>query len=186
MTKVTKKDVEMVALMCFIMMLITILGGIQSESTLLKEAVEYEDTSLIIPHEEVVDEKICDLSTVECEDEEDTIIEENTQENAEFEATGDSRVRETSAYTSTVGQTDSTPCISASGDNICDLYAQGVKIVASNAFPLGSKIYVEGYGEAVVLDRMNSRYQNTVDVYFGMDTQRALQWGRRNVTVYPI
>jgi len=91
--------------------------------------------------------------------------------------------RETSAYTSEVAQTDSSPCISATGDDICKLYQEGTKIVASNAFPLGTKVYVEGYGEAVVLDRMNSRYSENVDVYFGKDTQRALQWGRKNVKV---
>jgi len=146
------------------------------------------------------DDKICSLNTVFCDTKELASNESNpetkqlptvglkTQENVDLGQldTLHSTVRETSAYTSTVGQTDSTPCISASGDDICKLYDQGVKVVASNAFPIGTKVMVEGYGEAIVLDRMNSRYQNAVDIYFGYDTQRALEWGRRNVRVYII
>ena len=146
---------------------------------------------------EEIDEHICSLNTILCDTKELASNESNpetkqlptvglkTQENVDLGQldTLHSTVRETSAYTSTVGQTDSTPCISASGDNICTLYDQGVKVVASNAFPIGTKVMVEGYGEAIVLDRMNSRYQNAVDVYFGTDTQMALNWGRKSVIV---
>ncbi len=60
-------------------------------------------------------------------------------------------------------QCDNTPCISASGDNICQLLAQGQIIFASNEFPLGTKLYVEGIGEGIVLDRMNSRFKTRID-----------------------
>ncbi len=88
---------------------------------------------------------------------------------------------EMSAYTSRVEETDSSPCISASGDNICEY--DGC-VVAYNALPLGSKVNVEGFGECTVLDRMNARYgENNMDIYFGMDLDGALNFGRRNVNI---
>lgn len=92
-------------------------------------------------------------------------------------------VREVSAYTSEVGQTDATPCISASGMNICHLYAEGTNVCATNAFPLGTLLEVEGLGTCVVEDRMNSRYRNRVDWYFGYDTQHALEFGVQKLHV---
>ena len=94
-------------------------------------------------------------------------------------------IREVSAYTSRVAETDNTPCIGAGG-NICKMYESGIQVFASNAFDLGTKIYVEGIGEGVVMDRMNSRYKNSVDVYMGYDLERALKWGRRKVKVKKI
>ena len=87
------------------------------------------------------------------------------------------------AYNSTIGQTDSTPCISADASNICKRYAKGEKICASNSYPLGSRLYVDGYGECTVADRMNRRYKDRVDVYFGKDVKRARNWGRRKTNV---
>jgi 3D (Asp-Asp-Asp) domain-containing protein len=92
----------------------------------------------------------------------------------------------TTAYTSHVEQTDSEPCVSADGSDICKLYAAGQLVCASNAYPLGSTLYVDGYGECVVADRMNKRYNKRVDVYFGYDRARALNWGKRNVLVLKI
>ena len=92
-------------------------------------------------------------------------------------------VMKSTAYTSRPEETSGDPCISASGDNICDLYKRGMNVVASNAFPLGTELYIDGYGQATVLDRMASHKQNMVDVYFGYDLQAAKQWGVRNVEV---
>jgi len=74
-----------------------------------------------------------------------------------------------SGYTSDVGQTDSTPCIAADTTDICRRKAAGELICASNAFALGTRIHVTGLGTCVVADRMNSRYQQNVDWYFGQD-----------------
>lgn len=60
-------------------------------------------------------------------------------------------------------QTDNSPCISASGDNICNLLAKGEKICAANFVKLGTKLKIEGLGVCTVLDRMNSRYPDRVD-----------------------
>lgn len=97
------------------------------------------------------------------------------------------RVVTVTAYTSEVGQTDSTPCISSDGSNICERYAKGELICAAGDrnVPLGSKFYVEGYGTCSVADRMNIRYNGTgrVDIYLGYDTPSAFKWGIRQVPV---
>ncbi len=67
------------------------------------------------------------------------------------------------AYSSDVWQTDDTPCIPASGYNLCDHYEKYGEgdTVAANFLPLGTKVrFPELYGDKVfiVRDRMNARY----------------------------
>lgn len=56
--------------------------------------------------------------------------------------------------------------------------------VASNSIPMGSRIYIEGYGEYVVEDR-GGMPNNVIDVYMG-DTDTCIQFGRRTANVYLI
>lgn len=85
-----------------------------------------------------------------------------------------------SAYTSRVEETDSDPCTSANGANICNLYAQGTRICAANGYPFGTVLHVDGLGDCVVMDRMARKYgKDHVDWYFGYDLHGALQWGRQ-------
>ena len=67
------------------------------------------------------------------------------------------------AYSSDVWQTDDTPCIPASGYNLCEHYEKYGEgdTVAANFLPLGTQVkFPEMYGEKVfiVRDRMNARY----------------------------
>jgi len=66
------------------------------------------------------------------------------------------------AYSSTPGQTDSTPFITANGSHVRD------GIVAANFLPFGTKVKIpELYGDKVfsVEDRMNARYYYKIDVW---------------------
>lgn len=76
-------------------------------------------------------------------------------------------------------QCDSTPCIAANGENVCTAVALGHKRCASNNLPFGTRLYVEGYGECLVTDRMNSRYQNgEIDVAMPADQkEEAIKFG---------
>jgi 3D (Asp-Asp-Asp) domain-containing protein len=94
------------------------------------------------------------------------------------------RLRQVTAYTSYPNQTSGNPCIGAWGDDLCKLYKQGQMACASNAYPRGTRLHVEGYGTCTVLDRMNSRYPDRVDIYMGYDTAEALNWGVKTVKVY--
>ena len=91
------------------------------------------------------------------------------------------------AYTSHVGQTDSTPNIAAWGDRL----RPGMKAIAVSRDLLtkyglerGSKVKIHGQpGHFVVLDKMNKRWKKKIDIYMGMDKRKAFKWGKRKVTI---
>lgn len=70
------------------------------------------------------------------------------------------------AYTSDVAQTDDTPCITASGLDVCERNIENV--VAANFLPIGTRVRIpELFGDRVfyVEDRMNARYYYKMDVW---------------------
>lgn len=54
--------------------------------------------------------------------------------------------------------------------------------VACNSLPLGTHIYIEGYGDFVVEDR-GGMSNNVIDIYMG-DVSTCLQFGRRSASVW--
>jgi 3D (Asp-Asp-Asp) domain-containing protein len=96
-------------------------------------------------------------------------------------------VREVTAYNVGVRrQTSGRPCIGATGENLCRLVVQGRKICAANFVEPETILNIEGYGECVVLDRMNRRFAHRVDIAMRKDeVDRALDFGiqRRQVEV---
>ncbi len=58
------------------------------------------------------------------------------------------------------------------------------KIIAVDpkVIPLGTKVWVEGYGEAIAADKGGSIKGNKIDVFMP-STKKAYSWGRRTVTV---
>ncbi len=91
------------------------------------------------------------------------------------------------AYTSHVGQTDSTPNIAAWGDRL----HPGMKAIAVSRDLLkvyglkhGQMIRIKGLeGEYAVLDKMNKRWRKKIDIYMGMNKRKAFKWGRRKVEI---
>ncbi|MBP9822235.1 MAG: 3D domain-containing protein [Candidatus Pacebacteria bacterium] len=84
-----------------------------------------------------------------------------------------------SAYSSSVDETDDTPFITAAGTFTRD------GIVAANFLPLGTAIKIPAlYGNKifVVEDRMNSRYNLNVDVWFP-SKELAKQFGRKTIKI---
>ncbi len=59
----------------------------------------------------------------------------------------------------------------------------GVVAVDPKVIPLGTKLYIEGYGYAVAEDVGGSIKGNRLDVYFNT-VKECYQWGRRVVKVY--
>jgi len=87
------------------------------------------------------------------------------------------------AYSSTVDQTDSTPCITANGFNVCEHNTENV--VAANFLPFGTKIKIpELYGDKLftVQDRMNSRYWYHADIWL-QSREKAKQFGAKYATI---
>ncbi|MGB7631632.1 MAG: hypothetical protein WBM29_11220 [Candidatus Deferrimicrobium sp.] len=97
------------------------------------------------------------------------------------------RLREVTAYNVGVkGQTDDTPCLGATGENLCRLVARGLKVCAANFVTKETILHIEGYGECVVLDRTNRRFAHRVDIAMREDeADRALEFGiqRRYVEI---
>jgi 3D (Asp-Asp-Asp) domain-containing protein len=70
------------------------------------------------------------------------------------------------AYSSTVDQCDSTPCITANGFDLCKHNQEDV--IAANFLPFGTKVRMpEIYGDRIftVQDRMNARYYYRADIW---------------------
>lgn len=87
------------------------------------------------------------------------------------------------AYSSTVDQTDATPCITANGFDLC---AHGQEdVIAANFLPFGTKVRIpEYFGDRVftVQDRMNVRYYYRADIWM-RDRSSAVAWGIRYATI---
>jgi 3D (Asp-Asp-Asp) domain-containing protein len=87
------------------------------------------------------------------------------------------------AYTSESWQTDETPCLTASGFDVC---AHGQEnIVATNFLPLGTKVRIpELYGDRVftVEDLMNERYYYKMDIWM-RELAQAKSFGVQYATV---
>ena len=96
----------------------------------------------------------------------------------------DTKIRKVTAYNLVEGQTDKDPCIGAANVNICNLVAAGELICAANFVPFYTVLEIEGIGRCLVLDRMNSRYPDYVDIAFPADqVDEALEFGVKDLEV---
>jgi len=84
-------------------------------------------------------------------------------------------------------QTSDTPCIGASGRNLCELVERDVKVCAANFVPLGTILKIEEYGMCVVLDRLHRRHTHRVDIAMREDEiEEARQFGLQKRVVEAI
>jgi 3D (Asp-Asp-Asp) domain-containing protein len=91
-----------------------------------------------------------------------------------------------SAYTSHANQTYGDPFVAAWGDEL----TPDMKVIAVSRDLLregltrGTRVRIEGLpGEYVVLDKMNKRWRNKIDIYMGEDVAAARRWGVREVRI---
>lgn len=91
------------------------------------------------------------------------------------------------AYTSSPGETDSTPTLAAWGDTL----APGMKSIAVSRDLLkmglghNATVTIDGLsGEYVVLDKMNKRWTKKIDIYMGLDKKAAKEWGKKKVIIH--
>jgi 3D (Asp-Asp-Asp) domain-containing protein len=90
-----------------------------------------------------------------------------------------------SAYTSDVRQTDSDPCTTASGLNVCERDAEDIVATNYRHLAFGTPVRIpELFGDRIfyVHDRMNKRYIATVDVWM-KEVADARKFGRKTATV---
>ncbi|WP_432738695.1 3D domain-containing protein [Maridesulfovibrio sp. FT414] len=90
------------------------------------------------------------------------------------------------AYTSQKDQTSNHPFLGAWGDEL----KPGMKAIAvsrdliAKGLTHNTRVKIEGLdGEYVVKDKMNKRWTDKIDIYMGLDTQAAQDWGKREVTI---
>lgn len=96
-------------------------------------------------------------------------------------------IREVTAYNAgDINQCSGDPCISASGENLCEVLEMGYNRCAANFVPLGTRLHIESLGEFVVSDRMHRRFSERVDIAMKLDEkERAKIFGvqRLRITV---
>ena len=92
-----------------------------------------------------------------------------------------------SAYTSNAAETDSNPSLAAWGDTL----KPGMKAIAVSrdlikmGLSHGVKVSIDGFeGKYIVLDKMNKRWTKKIDIYMGLDTKAAGEWGKQKVIIY--
>jgi 3D (Asp-Asp-Asp) domain-containing protein len=152
--------------------------GAPVETDIVREG-ESEDGGWVAPDP-------CGLDVVICDGE--------TFENPFLSTSIHPTYRTVTAYTSTVEQTDATPCLSANGSNICNMHEEGQTLCAANFVPFGTILALSDTEESgldttivcIVVDRLASKYPNRVDLYMGMDTPRALTFGVKTMLVREI
>ena len=89
-------------------------------------------------------------------------------------------IMESTAYSSDPADALGGGTVTATGQNL--LTNPMAVAVDPNVIPLGTRLYVEGYGEAIASDTGGAIKGNIVDVHFSTYEQ-CIQWGRRQVKV---
>jgi len=91
-----------------------------------------------------------------------------------------------SAYNSVKAQTANDPTITAWGDTL----KPGMKAIAISRDLLDSglnhkmEIMIDGLeGKFIVLDKMDGRWTQKIDIYMGNDVSKAKDWGNQKVTI---
>ncbi len=91
------------------------------------------------------------------------------------------------AYTSNRAETDSTPTLTAWGDTL----KPGMKAIAVSrdliemGLSHGVEVSIKGFkGKYTVRDKMNKRWKKKIDIYMGLDTKAAREWGKQKVVIY--
>jgi 3D (Asp-Asp-Asp) domain-containing protein len=102
-----------------------------------------------------------------------------------FAAPGSMEVTAT-AFNAKVEQTDNRPRETACQEEL----QPGMKVIAvsrdlfKSGLACGTKIKIDGsQGEYTVLDKMNERWQQRIDIFMDNDVARAKEWGERKVTI---
>ncbi len=93
-----------------------------------------------------------------------------------------------SAYTLRASETkDYAPGIAAWGDKL----EPGMKAIAVSRDLIDeglghmTEVRIEGLeGTYIVRDKMNKRWEKKIDIFMGMDVERAREWGKRTVTIH--
>ena len=149
-----------------------IVNGAEAEPTVIGEA------------EQTADEREVETGTDANEENHETVEEQVESAEKAEETTTDEVQGETFAVESTAYTAGCSGCsgITATGINLNnDPYAK-VIAVDPNVIPLGTQVYVEGYGYAVAGDTGGAIKGNKIDVHLPTK-EEAYNWGRKTVNI---
>ena len=86
------------------------------------------------------------------------------------------------AYTASEDETDSDPTITASMTKVRPGIIAVSRDLFDQGFVFGKKVYIEGLGIYTVMDLMNKRYINRIDVFLG-NKKEAFAFGKKAVKI---
>lgn len=91
-----------------------------------------------------------------------------------------------SAYNSLKSQGEGDPNVTSWGDTL----SPGMKSIAVSrdlvrkGLTHGTPVAIEGFdGVFIVNDKMHHRWRNKIDIYMGVDRQKAKNWGRKKLKI---
>jgi 3D (Asp-Asp-Asp) domain-containing protein len=91
------------------------------------------------------------------------------------------------AYSSSTKETDATPYLAA-WRNTLNPKVPSIAVsrdLLEIGLTNGMKVHIKGFkGEFLVLDKMNKRWKNRIDIYMGDNRKKALNFGKRKLEVY--
>ena len=88
------------------------------------------------------------------------------------------RVLTVTSYSPRVVETDSTPFINACGSAVAEGQVAVSRDLWLAGWVCGRKIWVQDIGILTIMDRMNPRYEDSVDI-FRFNTRKAKRFGRQ-------
>ncbi|GGF10007.1 peptidase M23 [Halobacillus andaensis] len=147
------------------------------------EAPQTEETSSNESSEESTEQTSTESSNEESSSSEEQSSQESQEQTDSSQDTSNDVIKEVNVE-ATAYTADCTGCTGVTATGI-DLNAnpdQKVVAVDPDVIPLGSKVYVEGYGEAIAGDTGGAIQGNKIDLYM-QDRGEALDFGRQNVTI---
>ncbi|WP_430609242.1 3D domain-containing protein [Enterococcus sp. DIV0876] len=152
---------------------------IANENDLDDPNMIYDGTTLVIDTDAKAEKKTTENAS---SDETATKTEEASTSEAtdSSDYSGTTLTMESTAYSSDPADTLGGGTVTATGQNL--LENPMAVAVDPSVIPLGTRLYVEGYGEAIASDTGGAIKGNIIDVHFPTNTQ-AEQWGRRTVKV---
>ncbi|MBR3041988.1 MAG: 3D domain-containing protein, partial [Eubacterium sp.] len=107
-----------------------------------------------------------------------------TPSDASSEAENNDDVQETAPVKTYIGSYELTAYIATGNPCASGVYPTVEHTVACNSLPMGTRIYIEGYGEFVVEDT-GGMADNVIDIFVS-DYDTAIEFGRRIADVYVI
>lgn len=155
---------------------------IAKDNKLKDPNIIYDGTTLIIDTDKKVssDNQASEQPAKETTQAEDQSAKENQSESAASSYSGTTMTMEATAYSSDPADVLGGGTVTATGQNL--LENPMAVAVDPSVIPLGTRLYVEGYGEAIASDTGGAIKGNIIDVHFPTNAQ-CEQWGRRTVQV---